>query len=139
MAKTFYYKLSQSSSIFYDAKNKLKVTKGVPGKTTEKSKQTLNAIRNGHIIEISESEYNSMLSSLPELTQKALKIELKKPNEQIITEEDNNEFENLKRDNLIARLDEFELTKKQRKEALALSDEDLELYVEKLEASTSEE
>ena len=102
MAKIKHYKLGDKSSIFFDSKSKLKVTKGVPGKTdnftTNKIKE---AIANGHIIEISPEEFETMLSKLPPSTAKAIRSEQKdkasisvKPTTLISDTEIDNDIEN---------------------------------------------
>lgn len=64
-SKKFYYKIGEMGHMFYDTQSRLKVTQNVPGVTTDnKSKQTIEALRNGAIIEIQENEYEKMLMVL---------------------------------------------------------------------------
>ncbi len=54
--------------MFYDTTTQLKVTTNIPGVTTKpKSVMTAEASRHGHIQEISEHEYHTMLSKITPL------------------------------------------------------------------------
>ena len=149
MSKINYYKLSEASSIFYDPKNRLKITKGIPAKASDLTKKTKDAIRSGHIIVISESEYNTMMDKLPELTKKAAlkeqstvvgtkkKEEIKKP--VVVEEEDKDEEESDQDDNdqdeeeregLMERLKDLDLSKKEYSRVSKFSDADLKEYLE---------
>lgn len=134
MAKTTFYKLNEQASMFYDAKTKLKITKGVPAKLVGlKTKEIINATRGGHIIEIAETEYNAMLNALPAITQKAIKAENMKttPKEDKEEEDDDQGGDNKseERKALEARLDKLNLSAKEKKKKLKLSDEDLESFL----------
>lgn len=131
MAKTTFYKLNAQASMFYDAKTKLKITKGVPGKlTVAKTKEIVNATRGGHIIEIAETEYNEMLNALPEATQKAIKAENMKTTPKVDKDADEEvEQKSDDRKALEARLDKLNLSEKDKKKKLKLSDEDLESFL----------
>ena len=72
MSKLNYYKLSSSASVFYDPKSKLKVTNKVPGKVADRTESIKAAMRSGHIIAITETEYDKMMGKLPEATQKVV-------------------------------------------------------------------
>lgn len=74
--KKFYFKLGIGAHVFYDTSSQLKVTKGVPGVTLKpKTKQTLEATRNGHISEISKIEYDAIIASLPPNQRQMVKAE----------------------------------------------------------------
>lgn len=73
--KRKYFKLGSRASVFSDYKTGLKVTRNIPGSTTKlDSKVTKDAIGNGHLIEIDETEFNTMLSKVePKEKELALK------------------------------------------------------------------
>lgn len=153
MARTKYYKLGTTASVFFDPRNNLKVTKGVPSKTNQPSKNTLGAARAGHIIEISETEYNEMMGKLPEKTKAAVEKEQKlnikptkpakeEPKKKVEDEDedededeqdDNKANENLRRENLLKRLKALKLKDSKFEKIAKKSNDDLELYLEQNE------
>ena len=54
-----FFKLSKTSTIFFDTASRLKVTASVPGRlaSAKLTNKVKGAIKNGHILEISESEF----------------------------------------------------------------------------------
>ena len=142
MAKTLFYKLGLMASVFYDPKNKLKITQGVPGKTNEKTRDTQHAERNGHIIPISEGEYNEMLDELPEATKEAILKEqssykpkpIGKTKKDISSEEGEGDDENDdERKELFEKLSGFEISNKEMKRLKALPTDELKEYVDGLD------
>ena len=141
MSKIAYYKLNTVASVFYDPKNKLKITTGIPGKTDNVTKTTKDAARSGHIIVISENEYNKMMEALPAATRAAVEKDLPKlvvvkkvvkPDDE--DDEDEEDDETDLRAGLLERLETLEMSKKELKKVSAFSDEDLEEYLIKNEA-----
>lgn len=66
-----YFKLGPKSSIFYDSKLTLKITDGKPGKVlstlVNRSKKTITAKSNGHIVEIERAEYEKLIGLGPQV------------------------------------------------------------------------
>ena len=149
MARTKFYKLGEKASMFYDLKNTLKVTRGVPGRTNNVTKTTMDGSRSGHIIEINEQEYDNMMAKLPEGTRKAILKDQKSANKEKpkaaepekddkkigVEDEDEDKEENSEeRTALLERLGKLELSKKEKKKALAMDDEDLGEFLDEKES-----
>lgn len=141
MAKTLFYKLGLLASVFYDPKNKLKITNGVPGKTNERTKETIKAEQNGHIVSISENEYNQLLEELPEATRDAVVKEqannkpkpLGKTKKDLIVGEEDDDEEAGERKELFEKLEGYEISKKEKKRLESLTTEELKDYIDGLE------
>jgi len=150
-----FYKLSKSSTVFYDSSSGLKVLQKVPGKVPSNkiTKNIRNAVKGGHIQEINETEYNDLMNKLPKETLEGLKKEGSKP--QSFTtesrddkkekgkkvkdedEEDEDEEEDEDdgtadegREELEEQLESLGLSKKKTKEAKKLDDEALKKFIE---------
>ena len=64
MAK--YYKLGVKALSFFDPKTGLSLSPNTPGMVTAKTSKRINdAKQGGHIVPISEKEYNDMMAALP--------------------------------------------------------------------------
>ncbi len=66
-AKLKYYKLGSKASSFFCPKTRLKVVNSLPGKAAvplaRSSKAIIQALRNGHLVEIKEEEYSEMIEA----------------------------------------------------------------------------
>lgn len=125
--KETYYKLSnEKASLFACTKTGLKVTQFHPGKATEISKKMKAALRHGHIIKISESEYDSMLDKTKNMGNKPTS------ESKIVLEVD-------EREDLLNRLRALELSKSEFTKISKKNNEALLEYLELNEEPEDEE
>jgi hypothetical protein len=112
--------------MFYCTTSGIKIVKGRPIGTDMMTKRMDTAKRNGHIVEISEQEYNDAWAKIKESEKKASSGESE--------EEDDS-----KREALLERLKALKFNTREFNKVSKLSDEEIEEYLESNEETEEEE
>ncbi|HOM78431.1 MAG TPA: hypothetical protein PLT50_04485 [bacterium] len=139
--KKQFYRIGSKAQSFSDSISGLQVTKHLPGFCYIKTSVISNALAGGHIIAITEEEYNTLCEKYKnapttELSTAAVKAKaagelvgksIKTPEEKISKPV---ETATLSREEMESQLEEFELGTKEKKRLLNLSDEELNTWLE---------
>lgn len=137
---TYYFAIKGKASTFYDITTGLQVHAHTPGKisTTKLSKRIREAMTTGHITQINEAEYNSLIAA-KDNTEKVV-AQADKMVKDVTSGKDVTDLKSLKVDQLRKRALELEgLTDAQVKAIKDMKKDDLIDFIEEYEAPEEED